>query len=294
MIEKPQLPKTSLEPQLRPRLGQINYINSLPITLPISRGIVGVEADVHLGTPQELNRGYAENRLELGAMSAFFYLQSDGLNLLGDLSISSCGPVGSVLFFLKTEPDRSKTMRIAASSASLTSVNLLFILLKEEFKIEPSFTHCPSPDLTAQEFDGALVIGDYALAVDAHWSKLARRFDLGEWWMSRFHLPMVFAVWAARSQWQRQHNLECSIISESLKRSLAIGLNSGFDQVVAEAVNLSGLSAQRLEHYFRAELDFSFTSDHLAGLNRYKSLCERHGLFAPSLLDRQPYGMPIA
>ena len=286
------MPKNVLD-TLRPRLGQINYINSLPISLPIDRGLVSVEAEVHYGTPQELNRGYAANSLDLGVMSAFFYLQSSGLKIFADLSISSSGPVGSVLFFSKAELRQGKPLRVAVSSASATSVNLLSILLKEEYKIEPSFSYCPMPDLSAQEIDAALVIGDYALNVDASWSKLSQRFDLGEWWSARFNLPMVFAVWAARSDWQQSHNSECAGIARSLKVSLDVGSNSAFDQVVAEAAKRSGLPASRLERYFRRELDFSFSSDHVAGLNRYKSLCEKHGLFGQGLPERLLQGVPL-
>lgn len=277
----------------RPRLGQINYINSLPISLPIDRGIVGIEAEVHYGTPQELNRGYAANSLDLGVMSAFFYLQSSGLKIFADLSISSSGPVGSVLFFSKAELRQGKSLKIAVSSASATSVNLLSILLKEEYKIEASFNYCPMPDLTARDIDGALVIGDYALNVDASWSKISRRVDLGEWWSSRFNLPMVFAVWAARADWQNLHGAECDRLANSLNESLAAGLGTAFDQVVAEAAKRSRLSTSRLERYFRAELDFSFSSAHLAGLNRYKSLCEKHGLFGQGLPDRLLQGVPL-
>jgi chorismate dehydratase len=201
--------------------------------------------------------------------------------------------VGSVLFYSKTDLKYAKPLRIAVSSASATSVNLLSVLLKEEYKTEPSFTYCPMPDLAAQEIDGALVIGDYALNVDPSWSTLSQRFDLAEWWTRLFNLPMVFAVWAARDDWQKLHRKQSDQIAESLKAALHEGLNSAFDQVIEEAAKRSGLPTSRLERYFRKELDFSFSSDHLAGLNRYKSLCEKHGLFGRALPDRLLQGVPL-
>lgn len=278
---------------MRPRLGQINYINSLPIALPIARGLVSLDADVHFGTPQQLNHRYAQKSLDLGVMSAFFFLENNALNLIPHLSISSVGPVGSVLFFCKSELKKSGPLRIEASDASATSVNLLSVLLRDEFNVEPRFSYCPTPDLISADVDGVLVIGDYALAVDGQWSKLGERFDLGEWWTSRFNLPMVFAVWAARFDWQAAHTNECQSIAASLQAALALGLGTAFDQVIAEAGARSGLPAHRLEKYFRQELNFSFSAEHQAGLNRYKSLCEKYGLLGPCLLEGPKQQIPV-
>jgi chorismate dehydratase len=287
------LAKNLSAPQRLARLGQINYVNSLPITLPIARGMINIDAEVHLATPAELNLGYSEARLDLGAMSTFFYLQNGGLNLFSNLSISSQGPVGSVLFFSKRKLEAINSLNVTVSSASATSVNLLSVLLQEEFQIVPKFNYCPLPDLAAHDADAVLVIGDQALKVDGRWTKLAERIDLGEWWLSRFELPMVFAVWAARTDWQRLHGDQLRQIARCLEESLAIGLSEGFDQVVAEAVERTGLPANRLKHYFREELDFSFSPKHTAGLNRYKSLCEKHGLLGHYTPDRRVSWLPI-
>jgi len=160
---------------------------------------------------------------------------------------------------------------------------LLTILLMEEFKLTPSFRFTSFPHLIVEDTDAALVIGDYALAVDRDWSNLAYRIDLGQWWCLRFGLPMVFAVWAARGEWQAAHNDECAMVGKQLELSLKTGLGWAFSQVIAEAAARTRLSYDRLERYFLQELDFSFSSDHWLGLNRYKSLCEKHALLGTPL-----------
>jgi chorismate dehydratase len=276
-LESPQEPL--------PRLGQIAYINILPVTLPLARGLVKVAAQVEYGTPSELNGAYARGDLDLGAMSTFFFLKQPDLDLIPRLSISGDGPVGSVLFFAKTDPRKTKSFRIGATTASATSVTLLQILFKEEYGYFPELIPSMRPDLHDEQLDGALVIGDYALAVDLIWTRRYERRDLGAWWKERLDLPMVFGVWAARSSWASQNPKSFSSISEALVTALRVGLGSAFSDVIEEAGQRTGLGPARLEHYYRDELNFEFTQRHEQSLSKYRELCEKYGL-----LTRQTVG----
>lgn len=276
------------------KLGQINYVNSLPLTLPIERGLVRVNAEIHNGTPQELNYRYSDGSLDLGAMSAFFYLNSTNLSLIPQLSIASKGPVGSVLFFCKRPLITRQHLSVTVSSASATSVNLLSLLLREELQIVPEFKLSSAPDLNRDDVEAVLVIGDQALHVDNDWGRISERIDLGEWWNALFRCPMVFAVWAARVSWQVVSADLCDEIAKTLRQSLELGLGEAFPQVLAVAKARTGLPEKRLERYFRQELDYSFTDSHVASLNRYKSLCEKYELLDGSMSLGQKSWLPVA
>jgi chorismate dehydratase len=268
-----------------PRLGQISYINCLPVTLPIARGLVPIEAEVEFASPSELNMAYAAGCLDLGAMSTSFYLESGAMTLIPRLSIASDGDVGSVLFFYRREPSRHSSFSVAVPTASATSVCLLKVLFGEEFGFVCDVVSTMRPDFSDESIDGALVIGDYALAVDAPWSKLYARKDLGAWWKSRFGLPMVFGVWAARTAWAAQHQNEFERISEALTTSLEIGLGRAMPDVIAQARERTGLSAERLHHYYREELSYAFGEAHVQALRKYESLCQNYGLLARRLAE---------
>ncbi len=276
------------ERAILPRLGQIAYINCLPITLPLTRGLVPINARVEFANPGELNQAYGSGRLDIGAMSTFFYLQSRAMTIIPRLSISSNGNVGSVLFFHRRNPDRNSEnapenaspFRIAVPAASATSVFLLKILFQAEFGYLPETITVTRPDLSNPAYDGALFIGDHALAVDPSWSKQFSRIDMGNWWKCKFDLPMVFGVWAARSSWAEIHVLDFERISHALVASLEIGLGEAFSDVLREAERRTGLSLARLERYYRQELDFSFGERHLKSVRLYESLCQKHGFFS--------------
>jgi chorismate dehydratase len=79
-------------------LGRIQYLNVLPIYFALEH-LFG-ENGYHLvqGTPADLNAAMRRGEVDLGSISALEYGRNykDYL-LLADLSISSRGPVGSVL-----------------------------------------------------------------------------------------------------------------------------------------------------------------------------------------------------
>jgi chorismate dehydratase len=268
-----------------PRLGQIGYINCLPVTLPIALGLVEIRAEVEFASPADLNAAYAAGRLDLGAMSTSYYVESKEMTLIPRLSIASNGSVGSVLFFYRKEPTAGRAFRVAVPTASATSVRLLKILFEEEFGFPCEVASALRPDLEDQFFDGALVFGDHALAVDDMWSKLYARKDLGAWWKAISGLPMIFGVWAARTAWASSHKDQFEEISEALATSIKLGLGKAFPDVIDEAQRRTGLSAARLQRYYHDELDYGFGEAHVQAIRKYESLCRGYGLLARPLVQ---------
>jgi chorismate dehydratase len=253
----------------RPRLGQINFVNCLPVHLPLTSGLVPIEADITEETPANLNSGYSTGALDLGAMSSFYYLcNQDDLVLLPGLSISTCKEVGSVLFFSKNQINKDSHIEVPASSA--TSVALLRLYLACVHGVEARFTASPRPDLGGKEIDAALVIGDRALTVDAEWTKQSERVDLGQWWSTNFKTPMVFGVWAARKAWYETNLEKFQRLAEDLRTARNLGLSTIFEEVLDQAQARTDLSRERLRRYFLEELDYSMSNEHEKGLQLFK------------------------
>jgi len=268
----------NLQSKYLPRLGLINYINSLPFVQPIIDEQIKVAAQTVFAEPTELNSQYAHKQLDLGAMSAFSYLQQGNLKLMQGISIASQGQVGSVLFFSKKDIKTNQHLIIAVSSGSASSVNLLQILMLEQGHLRPVFIPCQKPDLSDSKFDAALVIGDQALLVDESWSKQYQRIDLGQWWQESYALPAVFGVFAARNDWYTENSHIFKTINENLVEAAKYGLTEYFDKVLAQAEKTTALPRTRLIKYFKNELDFDLGNQHILSLNKYELLCRKHGL----------------
>lgn len=267
-------------PAQLPRLGQIAFINCLPVVLPVEKGHVDVAAQVVYASPTELNLSYAKGALDLGAMSSFFYLDNGGMELIPDLSISSDGQVGSVLFFSKVSTHNLNGARVSVPASSATSVNLLRILLLEQLGVKPEFVVEAEPDLDDGKTMAALLIGDRALAFDGDWSNRFWRADLGQWWRIQTGLPMVFGVWAARRHWAAAHQEQLLAISQALRSSADLGLSTLFPLVMNEARNRTALPPNRIQRYYHEELNFQLTPRHLKGLELFRQLCQQYGLLS--------------
>lgn len=261
-----------------PRLGQISFINCLPVALPIERGAVPVSAQVVYGSPAELNSLMADGGIEVSAMSSFFYLQHGRLDLVPGLSISCDGAVGSVLFFSKLPFNQLSGKRIAVPASSATSVNLLRLLLLEEAGVSVDVVVQAEPSPEAAHVDGALVIGDLALRKDADWACRYWRADLGQWWLNRTGLPMVFGLWAARSDWATAHPDRFQHISHSLAEAVSLGLGRLFAAVVCEAQSRTHLQSSSLQSYFQRQLNYELSPGHMAGLQHFCQLCRHYRL----------------
>ena len=270
---------SEIQTKPEPRLGLINYINSLPFVLPIIDGKIKVAAEPIFAEPAELNALYGSQNLDLGAMSAFSFLQQGNLKLMPGISIASQAVVGSVLFFSKRDIEVPSPLRIAVPIASASAVNLLLLLMLEQGSQMPSFITSSQPDLSEENIDAALVIGDYALAIDQFWCKQYHRRDLAQWWNEKYSLPAIFGVFAARNAWHTADNEHIfQTINKTLIESAKFGLNEYFEKVLDKAEAKTALPRIRLAKYFKEELDYNFDSQHQLALNKYETLCRQYGL----------------
>lgn len=265
------------------RLGCISFINCLPVNLPLKGGHVPFAGEMISLPPAELNALMKIGALDASAMSAFAFLEQKSLTIIDTLSISSLGPVGSVLLFSSRSPETLHQARIAVPSSSATSVNLLHILLAEEYGLSFHPSVEKTPPAPGGEFAASLVIGDYALLVDEEWSKHFYRVDLGAWWYRLFSLPCVFGVWAT----QKDAPPATQTLQKTLQQAVYCGLNSIYEEVIQTASTISNLPISRLHQYYREELNFQFTPDHRRSLEHYQQLSAKHGLLSCSVLPQK-------
>ncbi len=271
--------------------GQISFINTLPLVLPLMEKQEELGFPMVFGTPQELNQKFKEGFLNLGAMSSYYFLEDGSFDLFPDISISGTGQVGSVLLFAREELSGLEGNLVYVPESSATSVKLLQLLLKEEYGISPKFASLSEAELASSLSDflastgrfknahALLVIGDRALRHDLSASGFLR-VDLAQWWFNRFGLPFVFGVWAARKDWRRYNEAKFSELSILLVEALSQGLKEKFAEVLKEACRRTGLSEERLSCYYRSELDYRFKEEHAQALALFGELCRKHGFLA--------------
>lgn len=218
-----------LEQSLAPfRVGSVRFLNAAPL-------VRGIEDEIILATPAKLAEMLQRDELDAGLVSITEVLFHDRYDVLDGMAIASLGEVQSV--FLAHRRPLAEAREIYCDTASLTSVNLLRVLLAER-GLTPEFK--PLPDYaSAVGLDFVLLIGDAALdflrAPHPH-----EIWDLGAAWLELTGLPFVYAVWALRRGVQNQP------LRQQLREARDFGLDT-LDSIIRS----------------RTEYDYDFRKDYL-------------------------------
>ena len=258
-------------------LGQVDFINCLPINLPIELGEVKVDATIVNGVPSELNKKILSGEIDIAPVSSLTYIQNkDKLIPIGDLCISSNGPSDSVLLFSKFPIEELDGAKIALSPASATSNKLLEILFKEFLNLKATFAISSkggvTPSLQSDDYAARLFIGDHALSEFAKMPRDVFIYDLGSLWKKHTGLPMVFGIWVVRKEILNTGQ-DLPLIVNNLKQAKEIGLGSMFDKVVKKAQEKVLISKDFYNTYFQ-HLSYEFNDECKKGLEVFESYTE--------------------
>src|SRR5881409_3791143 len=118
------------------RVGSVPYLNAVPLTR-------GLEEQILFVTPSKLAEMLQRDELDAALVSVTEVLFNDAYDILDGIAVASLGEVKSVLLAHK-RPLR-EIGEVFCDTASLTSVNLLKVLLAEQ-GIVAQFTPLPSYD----------------------------------------------------------------------------------------------------------------------------------------------------
>ncbi len=262
----------------KPRLGRIRYINVLPIYFAIEQEYVPNGFHLVSGTPAELNEGLFQGRLDASAISSVEFGRHFGeYLLLPELSISTDGDAGSVLFFSRVPCHRLTGKVVLLSEASATSAALVKILLYELYGTRPLYRCGPIPQYFPENYYGLLAIGDEALRLRA--AGIYPYFlDLGRAWHELTGLPFVFGVWAVRRRYYREKTPEAQAVHQALLLSKRWGL-AALEEICRQASSQVGLSPADLHRYFRG-LNYELSDRQQEGLLTFYRFLYRYGVLA--------------
>lgn len=256
-------------------LGQVDFINCLPVNFPIENGDIHLNAEIVNGVPSKLNRLILNNEIDIAPVSSVTYLENkEKLVPVGDLCIASDGPADSVLLFSKSPLDELNKTKILLSSASATSNKLAQIIFREFLKFDMRFE---SSSLNSDNYSGRLLIGDHALLEFSKKSKDLFVYDLGSLWKQYTGLPMVFGIWVVRKDIYEKSPVEMQSVVSLLQEAKNIGLEKIFDKVIKKAQEKILLPKGFYEDYFQ-HLNYEFTGKCKLGLNTFENLLFKHSL----------------
>jgi chorismate dehydratase len=249
--------ETELGDSLAPfRVGSVSYLNAVPLTR-------GLETQITFATPAKLASLLRRNELDAALVSITEVLFNDAYDILEGISVASLGEVKSVL--LAHRQPLAEIKEIFCDPASLTSVNLLKVLLAEQ-GISPRMTQLDSYE-AAHSLDAVLLIGDPAIDF-ARSSPPHEIYDLGAAWYEMTGLPFVYAVWALR------RGLENQRLRTRLQEAQSFGLET-LDYIISSRTDYD---LDFRKDYLGWHIHYHLGTEEKRGITRFIELLRKHGL----------------
>lgn len=240
-----------------PRIGCVKYLNARPL-------IHGWPTDVVLDHPSALCAQLARGELDVALVSSFEFLRNPIYRIVDGISISSDGPVYSVV--VAHVGEIAKVKEIGLEPAAETSGNLLHCLLSQ-LKLRPRFIATSTSSLPKET--ARLLIGDQAIRFRQEHANEFRFWDLGENWKQLIGLPFVYALWLMRPE----------VVDP---KSIADRLRGLRDKNLKNIENLIAgekeFDRSFCDRYYRRHLRFSFGEREKKGLRAFYQLCQKHEL----------------
>lgn len=250
------------------RIGCVKYLNARPL-------IHGWDGDVSLADPATLCRQLARGDLDIALVSSFEFVRNPIYRIVDDVSISSDGPVYSVIVAYREE---APLPEIELDPASQTSVVLLRYLVTERGEIFRSVE--AGSDLLAPLEHGRsrLLIGDQAIRFRQKYAETYRYWDLGEEWKGLTRLPFVYALWLVRPEISGAGE-----VGQQL-RALRNANLQNLEKVIAQDKEFGAAFCLR---YYRENLRFSLGDREKEGLQEFANACAKLDLIPTRELDLQ-------
>ena len=217
-----------------------------------------------LDHPSALCKRLANGQLDTALVSSFEFIRNPIYRIVDDVSISSAGPVYSVV--VAHSGDISGIDEIELDPAAETSGNLLRCLLAK-LNLAPRFIRSSTSPITARR--ARLLIGDQAIRFRQEHPTEFYFWDLGEQWNKLVDVPFVYALWLIRLE-----VMDAKSIADRL-RALRDENLENIDSLIADE---KAFDHDFCSRYYRENLRFTFGKREREGLRIFEKLCEEHDL----------------
>jgi len=234
----------------------VPYLNAAPLTRDLGEGLI-------FATPAKLAELLRRDELDAALVSITEVLLNDRYDILDGIAIASFGEVYSVL--LAHKKPLADVKEVFCDTASLTSVNLLKVLLAER-GLKPEFKPLESYE-AAGEKDFVLLIGDRAIEFQRapHTHEI---LDLGLVWTELTKLPFVYAVWALR------RGLENKDLRYELRAAKKFGIET-LDYLIETREEFD---KDFRRDYFEWHIHYHLAEDEKRGIAKFCQLLKKHNL----------------
>jgi len=240
------------------RITAVSYYNTLPFIYGLTRSGLLSGFELSLDVPSECARKIISAEADIGLIPVGALPSIPSYKLIGNLCIGADKDVKSVLLLANSDLRSLKTIYLDTDSR--TSVNLVKILAKHYWKINPQWESLsnlhgkPAPD------EGMVLIGDKTFGLCRQYQHC---YDLAGEWIKFTGLPFVFAAWITRIPLPED-------FETSFRSALLWGTNHR-----EESVTLAGklhITEQELITYLKNDISYTLDDAKIKGMKLFLKL----------------------
>jgi len=228
------------------RISAVSYLNTLPFVYGIRNSGLLSNYDLQLDIPSECARKFISREVDIALIPAAALAKLKTSQLLNDYCIGASGKVKTVLLLSQVPLNKIKTIHL--DYHSLTSVNLVKILSKHHWKINPQWVNLDElTEMNLLKLESIVAIGDKTFLLEKDFKYV---YDLAEEWRNFTQLPFVFACWVAHE------NIPSDILN-NFNAALGWGIQHKL-QSIKELFDAKRFPNVDLKEYYEKNIDFIF------------------------------------
>ena len=261
------------------RIGKIPYANLFPIFYMLESECDCSGYEFVEGVPSALNYMLRVGEVDVSPSSSIEYLRySSEYAIVENHSISSTGPVRSIILLSRKPIEELNGLPVLTSSQSETSVALLRIIFERFYKVKCDLkTADIHLDSLPSATEAYLLIGDDALkAVKGFNSQLFYIYDLGELWHKHTGLPFTFALWIYRKDCCKEKAELLKRFKNDLNKSKKLAVKNF--KIIAPESPLKGILTENELISYWENISYDFGDEHKKGLELFRKYSEELGL----------------
>ncbi|MDA8234040.1 MAG: menaquinone biosynthesis protein [Clostridia bacterium] len=264
------------------RLGQVDYLNCLPIYEALEEGEIQLDAKLTKGAPAQLNQLFLAGKLDITPISSIeFARHAEDCYIIPNVSIAANGRVDSILLFSKVPVTELEDKTISLTQSSATSVVLLKVLLENYYQLNSINYVTQPPDLSAMlaKADAALLIGDDAMAARAALPENQQDLyitDLGEVWKEFTGEAMVYALWVISKKYADKNPEKVDEVVKAFLEAKEWAANNQ-EKVVDKAVQRNPILSRELIAEYFTIIRYQLDEDYRRALLTYYDFAYKSG-----------------
>jgi predicted solute-binding protein len=253
------------------RVSAVSFLNTQPLVWGFLHGPQRDRIDLRFDLPAECADLLSSGAVEVGIAPSIELGRQSDLLVIPGCSISSWGPVTSILLVCRRPIEELESVAVDTSSRSSAALTQIVLARKYHryVKLRPYPPRLPE---MLEIADAAMVIGDPALRYQrpAGGSPLWV-YDLGEEWDSLTGLPMVYAVWMVRRAAADPG------LAAMFQASARYG-QARVEEIVAAEAAPRGLALERACDYLRSRIHYGWGEAESRGLSLFLEYAAELGL----------------